>query len=92
MQQLTGHRALRQVDTDLARMGGTPVSKSAKARAVVLAQERVYEEIATFCDTGKEVSDLREQRLRHRERKRLLAEAKRTLWRASEERQRENYR
>lgn len=80
MKHLTGKRRLRQADRDLARVGRTDIAKSARMTAVLLANERVNDEVAAWCDAGRAVSDLREARLRKREKKKMLAEAKAVIY------------
>ena len=82
MKHLTGNKRLGQADRDLARVGRTDIAKSARMTAVLLANERVNDEFAAWCDAGCAVSDLREQRLRKREKKKMLAEAKASIYAA----------
>lgn len=77
---LRHERRLRLSDRDAARVGGTPIAKSARATAITIANDRVNAEIAAWCDRGKSVSDLREQRLKRREAKRRLSQAKAAIY------------
>jgi len=92
MRHLTGNKRLGQSDRDLARVGDRPISKASKHRAILAEMHRVNEEIDAFCDTGRHVSDLREARLRKREKKKLLQEAKRVIYAETERKRAENLR